>query len=73
MLSKGARTRGGGHKLWYGKVHWDIGGKILPMSVVQHLTRLSQGVMEQLGDFQHLVGQVPELPHLTLKPVKRRN
>ena len=51
----------------------DIEKKILPVSVIQYYTRLSQDAIEQLGDLQHLVGEDTEPPHLILKRVKRRN
>lgn len=67
------KDKRGGCKLGKGNFTWIEAEKILLLSVIQHCTRLSQDVMEQFRDIQHLVGEGTEPPHLSLMPVKERN
>lgn len=73
MLSKGARIRGGSCKLARETSHGYRRKRFFSLSVGQHSAVLSQDVMEQFGDTQHLVGEGTESPHLSLMPVKERN
>lgn len=40
------------------------------MDMIQHFTRLSQDILEQVGDFRHLRGEGLDPPHLNSKPVR---
>lgn len=53
-----------------GKYSQIQGKNFFPMDMIQHFTRLSQDILEQVGDFRHLRGEGLDPPHLNSKPVR---
>lgn len=47
-----------------GKYSQIQGKNFFPMDMIQHFTRLSQDILEQVGDFRHLRGEGLDPPHL---------